>query len=176
LTDAEKGDAVLSLWANYDKYETIKNVAEEIKVPYNTVRKWLSQARHLSEKIKNMVSTGNIPTWTAKALTKYPIGTQDKLAEVIIRKEVPSGDKTLKFLKLFDANPQRDLDSIADELLGVKTVTVPESKIPREVLDKINEEKKQFAKIQKLKPRKKPSKPITKEEVLKKQEAKMVWV
>ena len=147
MSDAEKGDAVLSLWANFDKYETIKDVSEEIKVPYNTVQKWLSQARHLSDKIKNMVSTGHIPTWTAKTLTKYPVITQDKLADVITKKGVPSGDKTLDFLKLYDANPQRDLDSIADEVLGVKTVTIPENKIPSEVLKKINEEKEQFAKV-----------------------------
>ena len=83
-----------------------------------------------------------------RRLLKYPHSTQNRLADVIIRKKISSDKNVLRpFLKSFDADPSADLDKLADKALGIETVTVPVSKIPVEVLKKINEEKEQFAKV-----------------------------
>ena len=120
LTDAEKGDAVLSLWANYDKYETLKAVAEAINTPYKTViNVWVSQAKRLAEKVKVLVAKDSLKNEYAYKLMKYPHSTQNKLADVIIRKEISSHKDVLRpFLKSFDANPDADLDELADKALG----------------------------------------------------------
>jgi len=57
------------------------------------------------------------------------------------------------------------LNEVADEVLGIETITIPKKELPSEILEKI-EEKKQLAKVKRI--RKKPSKPITKEDVKKK--------
>jgi len=162
LSDAEKGDAVLALWANYDKYETIKDVAEAIKLPYGAVKDWTLQSKQISGNIRKLREHMLLNDYHLRKLAKYPHTTQEKLAQVIIKKKIPTTN-VLDFTKLYDANPQRDLDEIADEVLGIKTVTIPKDKLPQEVLEKLNEEKKQLAKVQRI--RKKPSKPITKEQV-----------
>ena len=167
MSDAEKGDAVLSLWANYDKYETIKEVAEAINVPYNTViTAWIPVSKKLSPNLKSVIAGDNsFSEEHGRELIKYPHTIQNEFANLILKKKI-TRNQLRQIKKQYDVNPQRDLDSIADEFLGVKTVTIPESKIPVEVLKKINEEKKQFAKVQRIKnPRKPPSKPITKEQV-----------
>ena len=171
LTDAEKGDAVLNLWANYDKYKTIKDVAEAINTPYSTVKNlWVAHSRKLSPKLRGML--GDTFTNThGRYLLKYPHATQNDLADVSIKHNLTKR-QLVNVTKKFDATPNADLDKLAQEAQGIKKIEISVDKIPKEVLEKIEEEKKQFAKVQKLKPRKKPSKPITKEDVLKKQEAK----
>ncbi len=85
LTDAEKGDAVLNLWANYDKYETIKAVAEAIKANYGTVKNWVYQSSKLSPKVKGHVAMTSLTNEHAYSLAKYSHGVQNKLADMIIR-------------------------------------------------------------------------------------------
>jgi len=171
LSDAEKGDAVLSLWANYDKYETIKDIAETIKVSYKTVKdSWIPKARKLSSKIKMLVHNASITDEQSRYLLKYPHSIQAKLAKAIIDNKITTGTVEIRsFFKLFDANPNADLNEIANKVKGIETVTIPKTELPEEVLEKF-EEKKQLAKVQRV--RKKPSKPITKEQVKEKLEKK----
>lgn len=161
LSDAEKGDAVLALWANYDKYETIKDVAKAIDIPYSTVNKWAWQSSKLSPKVRRKIELESLSEDHGYYLAKYPISIQEKLADLIVKRKIPN-DVFRNLIKLYDANPQRDLDAIADEVLGIETVTVPTSMLSPE-LQKTIEEQRQLAKVQRI--RKKPSKPITKEQV-----------
>ena len=75
MSDAEKGDAVLSLWANYDKYETIKNIAESINKPYRTVKIWIYQSNKLSHKVKGYVAITSLANKHSYGLAKYPNST-----------------------------------------------------------------------------------------------------
>ncbi len=88
LSDAEKGDAVLSLWANYDKYETFKDVAEAINTPYGSLSNWIYAARNISAKVKSFMASGNLTNEHIYQLVKYPHGVQNKLADVIIRARI----------------------------------------------------------------------------------------
>ena len=174
LTDAEKGDAVLQLWA-FDKYETIKDVAKAINIPYGTIKThWIPKSRKLSPKVRGKVAVTSLTNEHAYQLMKYPHSTQDKLADVIIRKKISSHKDVLRpFLKSFDADPSADLDTLADEALGIETVKILRIELPEEVYKQYAErieEKKQLAKVHRV--RKKPSKPITKAEVIKKFEDK----
>lgn len=173
LSDAEKGDAVLALWANYDKYETLKDVAKALEIPYQTVKNWCNQSNNLSDKVKGTVASTLLTNEHAAQLVKYPHSVQNKLADTIIKRGISSHKEVLRrFTKLYDANPQRNLNEIANEVLGIETVTVPKSELPQEVLAKI-EEQKQLAKVQRL-PHKKPNNPLTKEQVKEKLAEKKV--
>lgn len=166
LTDAEKGDAVLALWANYDKYKTIKDVADAINVPYNLVlNHWCQKARRLSEKVKQYSIYRDLDKVTTVYLLKYSHAVQDKLAKVIVDNDFGQY-QSVKFLKLYDANPNVNIEDLVNKAKGIETITIPKSELPEDLLEKI-EEKKQLAKVQRI--RKKPSKPITKEDVQKRQ-------
>jgi ParB family chromosome partitioning protein len=169
LSDAEKGDAVLSLWANYDKYNTLKDVADAIHVPPTTVVDfWVAKARKLSPNVRDRVASASLTDEHARVLLKYPHFIQDKLAKAIIKHGISSHKEVLRrFTKLYDENPHADLDELANKVLGIETVTIPKTELTEEQKKKIAEEKIQLAKIQKV--RKKPSKPITKEDVQKQQ-------
>jgi len=82
LTDAEKGDAVLSLWANYDKYETLKDVAKAIEIGYGSVLNWARKANRLSKKVKELAKNSSLPEDAAYHLIKYPHSTQEKQKEI----------------------------------------------------------------------------------------------
>jgi len=171
LSDAEKGDAVLELWALDDKYQTLKEVADSIKVPYNTVKQlWVAKARRLSENVKGRVASTLLTDEHARVLLKYPHSVQDKLANTIIKKGISSHKEVLRrFTKLYDENPKANLDELADKVLGIETITIPKSELTSEQKKKHENEKAQLAKIQKI--RKKPTN-ITKEEVKKNLEKK----
>lgn len=170
LSDAEKGDAVLSLWANYDKYETIKDVALAINTPQGTVYDWTKQSRKLSEKIKEAVSSRLLMNEHARQLMKYPHSVQNKLADVIIKRGISSHKEVLRrFTKLYDANPKAELNKLADKVLGIETVTIPKTELTSEQKQKLDE-KKQLAKVKRI--RKKRSKPLTKEQVKQKSKKK----
>ena len=132
LSDAEKGDAVYSLIANYDKYNTIKEVAEAIDVPYTTVRTvWCPKTRKLSKKLKECIELNTFSEDHAARLMKYSHSIQNKLANIIIKHKI-SGPRFREFTKLYDADPKRNLDDIAKEVLGIKTVTILESELTDE--------------------------------------------
>ena len=168
LTDAEKGDAVLALWA-MGKYETIKEIASKISFGEKTVQAWVRKASKLSDKVKKSVENSSLPEDAAYRLLTYPHSVQEKLANAIIKYNIrggKSGEHPYRdFLKLYDQNPNANLEELANKAKGIETVTAPKNELPKELLEKI-EEKKQLAKVRRV--RKKPSKPITKEEVKKK--------
>jgi ParB/RepB/Spo0J family partition protein len=176
LSDAEKGDAVLALWANYDKYNTIKDVANAINMPYKlVVSHWVRKANKLSEKVKNLVKISSLPEDASYSLATYPHSIQEKLADAIIKYDIrrtKAGEQPQyrEFLKLYNQNPSANLEELANKVKGtqtVETITVPKDKIPKEVLEKLDDEKKQLATVQRI--RKKPSRSITKEDVRKRQ-------
>jgi len=165
LTYAEKGDAVLTLWANFDKYKTLKDIADAIQISYHTLaNKWVPAATKLSAYIKEVTTRGDLTERAAQYLLKYPHSIQDKLANAIIKYRIHGGRDGLEreFLRLYDQNPTVDLEQLADKVKGLETVTVPTSMLSPELQKKIDEQK-QLAKVQRI--RKKPSKPITKEDV-----------
>jgi len=163
LTDAEKGDAVYALWANYEKYETVADIAKAINTPYGTVHDWTKQSRKLSKQIRDAVSRRLLTNEHARQLMKYPHSAQNKLADFIIKRKISSHKEVLRrFTDLYDLNPDADLDLLANRVLGIETVAIPKTELTEEQLEQI-EEKKQLAKVKRI--RKKPSKPITKEEV-----------
>lgn len=171
LSDAEKGDAVLELWALDDKYETYKDVADSIVIPEGTVYHWVNQSRRLSPQLKEYTASYTLTNEHAKALLKYPHSVQDKLAKTIIKKGISSHKEVLRrFTKLYDGNPKANLDELADKVLGIETITIPKTELTAEQKKKHDDEKVQLTKVQKV--RKKPTKPITKEEVKEKLEKK----
>ena len=88
MSDAEKGDAVLSLWANFDKYETIKDVAEAIKAHPRSVEGWVSQSRRVSPKVKEYSISRTLQDEHVQKLLKYAHPVQEKLAKVIIDRKI----------------------------------------------------------------------------------------
>lgn len=162
LTDAEKGDAVYALWA-LGKFETIKQIAEAINKSYKTVLKWTEQSRKLSPRVKELVYRGTLSSYYVRRLLKYPHTTQERLAKVIGK--IPAL-KLTEFIKMYDANPKADLDELVNKVLGIEKVEIPESMLTEEQKRKL-EEKRELAKVRRIP--KKPSKPLTKEEIRKRQ-------
>jgi hypothetical protein len=74
-----------ALWANYDKYETIKDVAEAIGFEYSTASNWVAASKKLSPKIREIISSADGLTHRGmRPLVKYAHGTQERLAKTII--------------------------------------------------------------------------------------------
>jgi ParB/RepB/Spo0J family partition protein len=168
LSDAEKGDAVLGLWANYDKYETLQDVAKAIGSTIGTVKHWTEFSRKLSDGVKAVTRARKLTDFQVRYLPKYPKYVQDKLVSVIADRNL-TGRQVIVFLKEYDKTPDANLGEIADVAQGTKTITIKTSELPKLVLQNI-EEKKQLAKVQRIP--KKPSRQITKEQVKKKLEKK----
>jgi len=120
---------MLSLWANYDKYKTIKEVAEAINAPYETVRNvWVPSSRKLSTKLKQCVaSDASFSDEHGRELLKYPHSLQNKFADLIIKKQITRA-QLRELTKKYDTNPDANLDELTDKALGIETVTVPKSK------------------------------------------------
>lgn len=166
LSDAEKGDAVLSLWANYDKYETIKDVAEAINAPYTTVDNvWVAASKKLSPKLRTTLGCDSFSDTHARYVLKYPHSVQERLADISIKRKLTKR-QLLELTTLHDANPSADLDKLANKVLGVVMVEVPKSMVSP-VLQAQMDEKRQFDKVHRV--RSKRSKTITKEDVQKQQ-------
>ena len=147
LSEAERGDAILTLLEGFpDKYPTISSIAEAINKHPQYVGMWVAKSRKLSDNVKKLINAMALSDRQARHLLKYNHVTQDNLAEVIIRKKVPT---TLvpDFIKLYDANPKADLDDLADEAMGIKKVEIPIEKLTpkaRKEVEKIIEEKKKL--------------------------------
>jgi len=124
LTDAEKGDAIYSLIEKYPvRYSTIKSVADSINTPYSTVLQWTSKSRKLSSHVRDLLSENILVESQASYLMKYDHATQDQLADLIVSNKL-SSVTTPKFLKLFDENPDSDLQALIDEAKGVRKVEI----------------------------------------------------
>ena len=149
LTESEKGDAILTLLEKYpEKYPTLTSIAEAINKTPTYIRMWVAKSRKLSDNVKKFIDAMALSDRQARHLLKYDHATQDKLAKVIVRKKMPT---TLvpDFVKLYDANPKRDLDDLADEAMGIKKVEIPMEKLTPEArreVEEIIEEKKELVK------------------------------
>jgi ParB family chromosome partitioning protein len=142
LTNAEKGDAVYTLWERFpQKYPTIKSVADAISVPYGTVQKWCAKSRKLSEHIKELVARSLLTERAAHYLLKYDHDTQDKLAEAIVKFDIRGGRKGAErdFIKLYDGNPEADLKELAEKAKGFKIVSIPLKKLSEEAREEVEE-------------------------------------
>lgn len=154
LSDAEKGDAILSLWANYDKYETIKAVCEALHLNYDTVKTlWITKAKKLSENVKSLVSEG-VPESTftdthARLLLKYSHSVQDKLADISIKYKLTTR-QLIDLTKQYDVDHSMDLDESAKKLVGYVSVEVPLTLLTEDQKKSLEEEKKQFVKIKQI--------------------------
>lgn len=132
LTDAEKGDAIYALIAKYvERYPTIKSVADSIDTPYGTVLQWTSKSRKLSDHLRQLLNANSLVESQASYLMKYDHATQDRLADAIIRNEL-SSVITPTFLKIYDGEPEIDLDALANEVKGVKKVAIEVEKLSDE--------------------------------------------
>ncbi len=132
LTDAEKGDAIYALMAKYvDRYPTIKSVADAIDTPYGTVLQWTSKSRKLSDHVRELLNTATLVESQASYLMKYDHATQDQLADALLRNAL-SSVVTPAFLRLYDSDPTADLDALANDVKGVKTVAIEVEKLSEE--------------------------------------------
>jgi ParB/RepB/Spo0J family partition protein len=132
LTDAEKGDAVYALMAKYvERYPTIKSVADSIDTPYGTVLQWTSKSRKLSDHVRALLNATSLVESQASYLMKYDHTTQDQLADAILRNAL-SSVVTPAFLRLYDSDPTANLDALANDVKGVKTVAIEVEKLSEE--------------------------------------------
>jgi len=137
LTNAEKGDAVISLWENYpDKYPTFKSVSERLGVKYDTLAMWLRYSRKISPFLRESVSSSILGEDHARFLLKYNQTRQDKLARAIVRYNLNT-PQSRSFLRLHDETPNASLDELAQKARGTVIVKVPLKKLPREIRDKV---------------------------------------
>ena len=142
LTNAEKGDAVFTLWERFpDKYPTIKSVAEGINVPYGTVRNWCAKSAKLSEHVRELITRGQLTERASQYLLKYDHATQNKLANAIVAFDIRGGREGAerRFFRLFNENPKADLRELAEEAKGIKTVRVPIEELSEEARKEIEE-------------------------------------
>ncbi|MCP8321513.1 MAG: ParB/RepB/Spo0J family partition protein, partial [archaeon] len=133
LTDAEKGDAVYGLLeAHPEKYKSIADVAKAITTLYETVLRWCRQSRKLSSHVRELIALNLMQDGHAIYLLKYDHTTQDKLADVIMRKGIRTTVMS-DFIRLYDANPEANLDDLAERAKSVEKVKVELAKLPPEV-------------------------------------------
>lgn len=144
LTNVEKGDAVIALWESYpDRYPTFKSIAESLNVKYETLQMWLRYSRKLSESLRGYVSSSILGEDHARFLLKYDKNTQDELAKVLIKHSLNT-TQARQFLKLYDENPNDNVDELAQKSKGIEIVRVPLQELPEEVgkeVKRIMEEK-----------------------------------
>lgn len=140
LTDAEKGDAVLTLWREYpDKYKTIRDVAKSIGTPYSTVmNNWMQKARRLSPTVRQLIARDELGEQQGLLLMKYDRDTQEKLVSIIWH-QILSLEETEEFLKKYEVNPTVDLTSLAEEVKGTKRVRIRLAELSRETRDEVEQ-------------------------------------
>lgn len=144
LTDAEKGDAILSFLENYPyKYGSIKVIADKLKLNYNTVRRdWIRKARKVSPYVLEGLRAQTFQETHLRYLLKYEHDTQDLLAKTIKEHKL-NVDQARKFLKRFDEVGGDDLDSLAKEAKGIRKVSIFIDELPPEVAGAILESRAQ---------------------------------
>lgn len=128
LTDAEKGDAIYTLWERFpEKYPSINSIATAIEMSPITVQRWCDKSQKLSEKVKDYVARGKLTERAAQSLLKYDRNTQVKLARAIIKYDIRGGREGAerRFIHLYDENPNADLEKLAERAKEGEMVRVP---------------------------------------------------
>jgi ParB family chromosome partitioning protein len=142
LTNAEKGDAVLTLWERYpEKYPTIKSIAEAIKFSHATVKNWIAKSERLSPKVNESIARNTLTERAAQSLLKYDHETQEKLADAIIKYDIRGGREGAerRFIRLYDENPDADLKELAEKAKGVEIVHVPLKELSKEAREEVEQ-------------------------------------
>lgn len=85
-----------------------------------------------------MLNANSLVEFQASYLMKYDHDTQDRLADAIIRNAL-SSVITPPFLKLYDSEPETDLDALANEVKGVKKVAIEVEKLSDEARKEVEE-------------------------------------
>lgn len=137
LTNAEKGDAVITLWEDYPElYPTFKSIAESLNVKYDTLQMWLRYSRKISDSLREYVSSSKLGEDHARFLLKYDKDTQDKLARAFVKYNLNT-TQARHFLKLYDENPNFDFYELAQKSKGIEIVRVPLEKLPEEMKEEV---------------------------------------
>jgi len=132
LIDAEKGDAVYALIVRFpEKYPTVNDVANALGKPLGTLKAWIRKSEMLSENVRELVGAHKLTEKSANYLLKYNHNKQFKLASIVANYPL-SERQAIKFFKLYDTNPNADLNKLAEEAKGIKRVEVELSKLPKE--------------------------------------------
>jgi ParB/RepB/Spo0J family partition protein len=153
LTNFEKADGIIAHSLEYET--TYKQVAEEIGVDYNTVKKWLYVSRRLSEEVKRWTQENLLQDTHTRTLAKYNHQVQNRLAEQIIRHKLTTFE-TEKFCKFYDENPLADLGELVQKAKSVDVGRVAIEKLP----ERVRKEVKQA--MEKKPERKPPTKEVKK--------------
>ncbi len=140
LTEAEKGDAILSLLENrYDKYPSFKAIADKLKVNYWTMTThWLPKARRASPYLKHLISGDRVLESQVLALLKYKPHIQDFLVPKIMEHAL-NREQTIKFLKLYDERGNDNLDSLAKEAKGIQKISLFVDELPPEIAQAVTD-------------------------------------
>lgn len=128
LTDAEKGDAVYTLWEAFpEKYPTIRSIADAVNASHGMVQVWCSKSRKLSGYVRKLVVEDKLSERAARSLLKYDNETQDKLAKAIVEFDIRGGRDGFerRFFQLYDENPLADLQELAQKAKGIQVVQIP---------------------------------------------------
>ena len=172
LTEAEKGNAIAHLLANFpEKYFTIGVLAQKLKKSVTTINKWLQKSEKLSDQVKKFTKFGKLSEDVTYKLLKFDHQTQNKLAEALIKFDVKSGETGVQyreFIKRYELNPEKyptveSLEELANEVKGVKKVKIDLSKLSLEAkaeVEKTLQEAKEEAKKLRAKRLRKPRRKI----------------
>lgn len=129
LIDAEKGDAVYALIERFpEKYSTIQELAQAIGKPIGTVTAWTRKSERMSEEVRELVGAHKITEKAANYLLKYNPETQTKLANIAANYPLKER-QAIKFFNLYAANPNANLNKLAEEAQGLERVEVDLSKL-----------------------------------------------
>jgi len=140
LTEAEKGDAILSLLQNrYDRYPSLRAVADKLKVNYWTMtNKWIPKARKASPYLRDLTARGEVLESQMAALLKYEPHIQDFLVRKIMDHAL-NREQTIKFLKLYDERGSGNPDSLAKEAKGIRKISLFVDELPPEVAQAVTD-------------------------------------
>jgi ParB family chromosome partitioning protein len=173
--DLDVFERVKGIKAHMDKYNlNMKQMASLLHIQVKTLTEWFRLSESTSPKLK--VSSNNfrrLGIGHLRYLAKYNDETQEKLAEVITNNKF-AWTQARRLLQLFDANPEVDLNELAQRVKDeykVVQVTVPKEEAERlkknaeketEKLDKAKEKVKEKLKerLRRENERKLPTAPI----------------
>ena len=160
-------EKVNGIKTHMEKYgTTFEEMAKALQKKVVTLQDWFAVTRTTSPKIKVRDHfVRQVGIMNLRLLAKYNDETQERLAEKIFEKNL-SQEKVKRFLKLFDSNPDADLELLsqkAEEQMKTIEVTLPAEEA-KEVLRKAEEIRKKEKKAKKKlerhlrKPRRKKAK------------------
>ena len=133
-----KRKGVRNVRGKYERLSELTGTSE------TAIEQWYQTARATSNLSDARIPhLRKLPLTTLQAIAPYPTDVQEKLAEVIVDKEL-SRDDARAFVKLYEQNPKGDLDILADRVkVKVETFHVT---LPAERAEAIKKEAEAFRK------------------------------